>query len=229
MFYCVMQDAAGFAVQGKTRMTMKRLGLLLLLSGGLMTLGCYDQFIEVTPPECANANCVFCPPQAIGDLGFVATEGLQLAVVSSATNDGAIDGETISVTLEGTADLDLRLLLASAMVESGTIAVQADSFAVYRVTAGGAAGDTSIAIPEEDVTVSSQEPVFSVAIGPQDGVDVALEGDTPSAVAFTLSEFVLNTVFTTGDFPPTEVAFTAGAEDSPCIIQGDGFNLEIGG
>ena len=208
---------------------MKRLGLLLLLSGGLMVLGCYDQFIEVPTPECANPNCVFCPPQAIGDLGFVATEGLQLAVVSSATSDGAIDGGTISVTLEGTADLDLRLLLASAMVESGTIAVQADSFAVYRVTAGGAAEDTRIAIPEEDVTVSSQEPVFSASIGPEEGVAVALEGDTPGAVAFTLSEFVLNAVFTTGGFPPTEVAFTAGAENSPCIIQGDGFNLETGG
>lgn len=226
MFCRVMQNAAGFAVQGKTRMTMRRLAFL---SGGFLVLGCYDQFIEVTPPECAHTNCVFCPPQAIGDLGFVATEGLQLAVVSSATGDGTIEDGKISVTLDGTANLDLRLLLAGAMVESGTIAVQPHSFATYRVTTGGAAGDASITISEEDATVSSQEPVFSVAIGPQDGVDVALEGDTPSAVAFTLSEFVLNTVFTTGDFPPTEVAFTAAAEDSPCIIQGDGFNLEIGG
>ena len=208
---------------------IRRLGLLLLLANGPTVLGCYDQFIEVTPPECANTNCVFCPPQAIGDLGFVATEGLQLAVASSVTSDGTIEGGTISVTLEGTADLDLRLLLASAMVDSGTVAVQADSFATYRVTAGGSDDDTRIAIPEEEVTVSSQEPVFSVAIGPEEGVDVALEGDTPSAVAFTLNEFVLNTVFTTGDFPPTEVAFAAGAEDSPCIIQGDGFSVEIGG
>ena len=210
-------------------MTMRGFVLGLLLGIGLMVLGCYDEFIRVPPPECASTNCVFCPPEAIGDLAFVATEGLQLTVASSATSDGIIENGMVSVTLQGTAELDLRTILGGAMIESGTIAVQADSFAAYRITTGGAADETRIAIPEQVVTVTLEDPVLSVAIGPDEGVDVALEGDTPRTVAFTLSAFVINTVFTTGDFPPTEVAFAAGAEDSPCVIQGDGFNIEISG